>query len=539
MGDKLIDFEKSVLNLTNLQKKYINGLQEREDIINEHIAYVEEFIGFVDSSSEEEFLAQRTTKVAKAMDQIYQIKALVDTSFNPIGHIVAEEGEVDKKVIAFLERDEVEIYQAAQSLPNGKIRERLLDFLQEVGEQKEEVKKQEEINQYIEGLLGRLIGLVDILAVLVGQQEGQFQEYLEEDSKKRELNAYIRGTAEKIGDWVERERLEVLEPYSVFLDKKYRPIMKAIDLSKKEVVTWADIQKDLRDLPLQEQENFLLVLRGGSRHVDAISLDKETRDTFEEYDISLRRVQKERAQRDAKKMRTRVAIAERNAITDAATGLYNKGFFRDVYPLIIDQSARYLYMSLLVFDIDKFKPFNDTYGHLIGDDVIEIVADILKENTRKNDRAFRYGGEEFVILFEVGTKHKAAKKVAERIRNAIEKGAQKEIKTNPRLRQVLEDKRHITVSCGVGTIKYELRDNDRKTKINPREEDINSVGKQLFYAADKIALYAAKDAGRNNTQEVIVEFVGAGKEQGKITLGPQKVEITGFGNLLSQLLGGN
>ncbi|MFA0284786.1 GGDEF domain-containing protein, partial [Vibrio sp. 10N.222.55.F12] len=71
--------------------------------------------------------------------------------------------------------------------------------------------------------------------------------------------------------------------------------------------------------------------------------------------------------------------------------------------------------SLLLIDIDFFKQFNDTYGHLLGDKVLQLVANVLKNNTRSSDLVCRYGGEEFTILL-LQTDLEIASKIADNLR---------------------------------------------------------------------------------------------------------------------------
>src|SRR3546814_3977557 len=72
-----------------------------------------------------------------------------------------------------------------------------------------------------------------------------------------------------------------------------------------------------------------------------------------------------------------------------------------------------------MFDIDHFKAINDTYGHQVGDTVIQQVAELIRENLRDSDVAGRYGGEEFVVLLPDTDKH-VAMTFAERLRHAVE-----------------------------------------------------------------------------------------------------------------------
>jgi len=109
------------------------------------------------------------------------------------------------------------------------------------------------------------------------------------------------------------------------------------------------------------------------------------------------------------------------AITDGLTKLYNSRYFYNQIDLEVDRSNRYHHaLSLLLLDIDHFKVYNDTYGHLEGDKVLVRIGEVIKSCLRKMDTAYRYGGEEFTVILPE-TNGQEAVKVSERIRFSIEK----------------------------------------------------------------------------------------------------------------------
>ena len=162
------------------------------------------------------------------------------------------------------------------------------------------------------------------------------------------------------------------------------------------------------------------------------------------------------------------------SMTDALTGIANRKKFdfamdKEINCSRIDDEP----MCLLLTDIDHFKKFNDTHGHQTGDQVLRLVASILKQNVKGRDLAARYGGEEFAIILPQ-TALPAAKIVAEQIRSAV---ASKELvkkSTGTNLGRV-------TLSIGVAELS--------------EEDTVHSI----IARADQ-CLYAAKHAGRNNVQ---------------------------------------
>src|SRR5205085_7620259 len=106
------------------------------------------------------------------------------------------------------------------------------------------------------------------------------------------------------------------------------------------------------------------------------------------------------------------------AITDGLTGLKNHRAFQEKLAEEFERSCRQnLPLSLLLLDVDKFKHYNDTYGHPAGDQVLKMVAALLGETVRPADFVARYGGEEFVILLP-GMDAEGAVTLAERVREA-------------------------------------------------------------------------------------------------------------------------
>ncbi len=128
----------------------------------------------------------------------------------------------------------------------------------------------------------------------------------------------------------------------------------------------------------------------------------------------------------------------RQAITDGLTGLYNHAYLHRRLDEEVRRAERYgLSLSLIMLDLDGFKEYNDTFGHLQGNLVLRQVASILISTVRSVDIVARYGGEEFAIILP-GTGHDAALAVAERIRQRVQDA-----------RFHAQHGRELTVSAGV------------------------------------------------------------------------------------------
>jgi two-component system cell cycle response regulator len=113
------------------------------------------------------------------------------------------------------------------------------------------------------------------------------------------------------------------------------------------------------------------------------------------------------------------------AITDQLTGLYNRHYLdAHLHNLISEAKQNQKPLSLLMMDMDHFKPVNDTYGHDVGDEVLIQLAQHFINSIRSSDLAARIGGEEFVVLLPKTSEQEAA---AERIRSRVEKMTHPEI----------------------------------------------------------------------------------------------------------------
>jgi diguanylate cyclase len=159
------------------------------------------------------------------------------------------------------------------------------------------------------------------------------------------------------------------------------------------------------------------------------------------------------------------------SLTDPLTSLANRKYFdAALEKALADAEARGEPVSLVLSDIDHFKVFNDTFGHLTGDQVLRLVALAMKQNVKGQDLAARYGGEEFAIVLP-NTILRAATTVADHIRRAV---MTKELMK----RSTGEHLGRVTISLGVATCRS------------------GDTPQSLIERADA-CLYAAKRSGRN------------------------------------------
>ena len=172
---------------------------------------------------------------------------------------------------------------------------------------------------------------------------------------------------------------------------------------------------------------------------------------------------------------------EEMALRDGLTGLFNQRAFQTILNEHFPQAGNKRGpLSLIIFDIDFFKVYNDKNGHLLGNEVLMKLARVIVESLRPEDFSFRFGGEEFVVLLP-GTSLEQSEIIAEKIRRNIEQATFPGEETQP--------SGTLTVSIGTACTNH--------SAIFTKNE--------LIDAADQ-ALYQAKNAGKN-TVVSFKEFV--------------------------------
>jgi diguanylate cyclase (GGDEF)-like protein len=157
------------------------------------------------------------------------------------------------------------------------------------------------------------------------------------------------------------------------------------------------------------------------------------------------------------------------SITDELTGLHNSRHFFSRLKAEIKRTDRYGHpLTLLILDLDNFKQYNDTFGHLSGDKVLAETGNIIRKSIRSTDSAYRYGGEEFAVILPESSGQESLY-IAERIRKSFESEALFDHK---------KDGLRVTVSIGVAQY---VREEEMSTFIKTADEN----------------MYAAKNAGKN------------------------------------------
>ena len=213
-------------------------------------------------------------------------------------------------------------------------------------------------------------------------------------------------------------------------------------------------------LPLERLSSAAKLVAGGDLEVDVPAEgDGEVSQLAGVFNDMVRRLREDREQ------------LERLSVTDELTGLANRRQLTAELERELQRSDRHKRsFAVLMLDVDRFKHFNDTYGHPAGDAVLKRLARLLRESAREVDTVARYGGEEFLLILPE-TSAEGAELIAERIRTSAEQD-----RFIPHAESI---EMNITVSIGYSVFPGHAR-----------------TPETMIEAADQ-ALYRAKQAGRN------------------------------------------
>ena len=240
----------------------------------------------------------------------------------------------------------------------------------------------------------------------------------------------------------------------------------------------------LTDIIKKEYASDVIVITGYSENHSYEEAVKKGASDFvfkpvrlEELLLRLKRVLRERRLRQHRNQILRKL--QKLAITDGLTKLHNSRHFYYAIGLEIDRSNRYNHpLGLLLLDIDNFKQYNDSYGHLEGDKVLAEIGRTIKSLLRTMDSAYRYGGEEFTIILPE-TNLAKAETVGQRIRTAINSA-----------QFFPESGKPVSVTISVGVTQYSSK------------EEVSA----FVQRADK-AMYISKQHGKNMVTALLPDQV--------------------------------
>lgn len=237
--------------------------------------------------------------------------------------------------------------------------------------------------QQVIDISGRKLGLAGVVFTSEGIEEG------------------IQGSVIRIFVFAGLIALVGLGVASVLVYQVSRPIHLLVDGVKKFGATF--------DPEIPESANIKIEFR-------SINEIGDVRDSFNEMTAALRASMAER-----KALKEESGYLRMQATTDGMTELYNKRQFEEDYPNLVELAAtRERPLCLLMMDMDRFKQLNDTMGHAAGDQALRDLAQAIRDRTRASERAYRLGGDEFMII-SVGTGIEDARAIAGRISEEYER----------------------------------------------------------------------------------------------------------------------
>jgi len=299
--------------------------------------------------------------------------------------------------------------------------------------------------------------------------------YLKGDNPpfRKEMDSILKdpfGYTDRVGKRLYEQFLQDESEEDTQFDRAFRRL---IDVMVKKMNLWSDKLED-HTQKLGDCANSLSNPNLNVQEIKAISNSMISH--AQSMNESSRAFQQEMLEtsEEVRSLRNQLIQAQAAALTDELTELGNRKAFNNAikeHTLNAELSGNPNGLCVILSDIDHFKSFNDTYGHLIGDSVLRYYANTMRKKQGENETICRYGGEEFVILLS-DSSLEAASERAEQIRRDIEASVLKRKNSNEPLSK-------ITASFGVACYHGEPE-----------------TSEQLVSRAD-IALYKAKEAGRN------------------------------------------
>ncbi len=301
----------------------------------------------------------------------------------------------------------------------------------------------------LERVLSDIAELITLMRARVQNEKVEIESFLKQLTENlRELDINLQSTVSAHRETVQDGR---------DLDTQVQVQVKEIEESVQQA-------QDMRQLKAVVQDRVDTI----RRHMEVFRRSEDERIERAEREVAKLSERLRDVEGEADALRSRVQHERNQALIDPLTEIFNRLAYNERIAQEYVRWKRYQApLTFTVWDVDKFKDINDTYGHQAGDKVLKIVANLLATQIRETDFVARYGGEEFVILLPE-TALESARSVAEKIRLAVE-----QCEFHYRGSRVL-----ITISCGLAEFG------------NGDDPD------QVFARADA-ALYRAKAQGRN------------------------------------------
>jgi diguanylate cyclase (GGDEF)-like protein len=412
---------------------------------------------------------------------ISRIRSEIFPIFKNVDYVAKEEEAVKKELVQLSVGESIlqkEVAEAQQAYAQGKFGEeakhKVAVFLQKTEELLKHQVREKSLSDQLRSAVKQLGPVIQQELGLIDEEEKKLSnlELAQDKNERVKLADEIVQIVSSLQVALFKEKNVVIDPINsvlrIKLDvaSKVRALISERQLSKSRI-TVDDIKTDIRRLtkPDEITEYSLLVQRHPRLSDDKCKslLSKVGVQSFSHVKESFF----ERAW---------------ESITDGMTGIFNKTFYMNkIKEMVREAQELGDEISVVVFDLDKFKLINDNYNHQMGDEALIEVVNILSSKKERRDPLFRYGGEEFVLIVRAPIAARFA--MADRLRRAVEMISARFVQEKK-----ITDRPAMTVSVGVASFKG--------THEHVPDSVIDDASKLVFALADR-ALYNAKEAGRN------------------------------------------
>ncbi|MBI5797612.1 diguanylate cyclase [Candidatus Woesearchaeota archaeon] len=515
MGAHLISLTEKIIHLNQRQIAILRDFEYRQKFFARHKQEVDALV-----NAAEQLIHKPTPKIYRILQaHVTALQVLMSTSLRYLSqeelerdetNLLSEERTADTNALRMLETDYTELWQNLKQLHEGEVKSSLMLYLIDLQKEEDDVKKEQSINKELQKILANLEGLIeeeknlleDELNIL--HQKFNFSLNQLDETKKAELSSAAESivhVAESLRNLIERENGRFIQPLRAFTSQKYALNQRILRTVSRKVITLGMIKRDLAELKPLQAEQYMEQLFEHYQQFEPTAVTY-----FLRFKRFMGRKTKEKTMKEEQLIREGIAVHKTRAQYDSL-GMLNRKYGDELLTERIKLAlTKGEEIFILLIDADKFKEINDTYGHHTGDIVLMAISSIAQESIGEKDTFFRWGGEEFIVLFNSITNPAQSYAISEELRTNIEREARRRIisSKDPTLTKLREDLknnvRSISVSAGLAGAKIPF---DANRIVS--EERVSELKTHLIGLADE-ALYEAKGTGRNKIIQKFVEY---------------------------------
>lgn len=515
MGAPLISLTEKIIRLNQRQIAILRDFEYRQKFFTRH---KEELDALVNTT--EHLIHKPTTKIYKTLQaHVTALQNIISTSLRYLSqeelerdetNLLSEERTADTNALRMLETDYTELWQNLKQLHEGEVKSSLMLYLIDLQKEEDDAKKEQGINEELQRLLANLEKIIEEEKKLLESELNTLQQKFNfslgklDETKRGELNIAAESivhATESLRNLIERENGQFIQPFRAFTSQKYALNQRILRTANRKVITMGMIKRDLAELNPPQAEQYMEQLFEQYQQFEPAAVKY-----FLRFKHFMGRRTKEKTMKEEQLMREGIAVLKTRAQYDSL-GMLNRKYGDELLTkrikLALTKGEEIL---VLLLDADKFKEVNDNYGHHIGDIVLMTISAIAQESIGEEDTFFRWGGEEFIVLFNSATNAAQAYTISERLRLNIEREARRRIiaSKDPTLAKLKEDMknnvRSMSISAGLAGAKIHF---DANRIVS--EERVSELKTHLIGLADE-GLYEAKGTGRNRIVQKLIEY---------------------------------